>query len=155
VHLGVHVGETDLERRRRTAFLDRLDHGFIVDLDAALKGHRLDRAVVRISQEASMTTTEEFNTLLAACKAANAEVDAAETAGRDVECGRACAKLRKLVEARSGGRGPCAAVGAVPRPQSAACETEALPDVVMPDVSGRQLANLPRENDVLDPGTTF
>jgi hypothetical protein len=25
----------------------------------------------------------------------------------------------------------------------------------MPDVSGRQLADLPRENDVLDPGTTF
>jgi hypothetical protein len=32
-------------------------------------------------------------------------------------------------------------------------ETEALTDVVMPDVSGRQLADLPRETDVLDPGT--
>ena len=56
---------------------------------------------------------------------------------------------------RSRGRDPCAAVGAVPRPQSVACETEALADVVMPDVSGWQLADLPRENDVLDPGTTF
>jgi hypothetical protein len=46
-----------------------------------------------------MTTTEAFNTLLAACKAANAEADAAETAGRDLECGRARAKLRKLAEA--------------------------------------------------------
>src|SRR5262245_6024680 len=33
---------------------------------------------------------------------------------------------------RSGGRGPCVAVYAVPRPQSAACETEALAGVVSP-----------------------
>ena len=46
-----------------------------------------------------MTTTKEFHTLLAACEAANAEADAVETAGRDLECGRACAKLRKLAEA--------------------------------------------------------
>jgi hypothetical protein len=46
-----------------------------------------------------MTTIEEFNTLLAANKAANAVADAAETAGRDLECERACAEFRELAEA--------------------------------------------------------
>jgi hypothetical protein len=44
---------------------------------------------------------------------------------------------------------------AAPATRSAACETEALADVVMTEVFGPQLADLARENGVPDPGSKF